>query len=179
MVLKVRLPKIDANVEEAAVGQWLKQEGEWVEEGEPLVELVTDKASFELEAAASGFLRKRTVGERSVVPVRYVIALLSDSPDEPLPEVEGENRQIMDAHRRAMLAGGPAQPLSEGEPLGEAGSAAPADGVRATPAARRLARAEGINLAELVARAGGVIRESDVREFMRRKGASGPADEVQ
>ena len=61
------------------IGRWLKREGERVEAGEPLVEIITDKAKFDYESPASGILRKIVATEKSTVPVGYVIALFADA----------------------------------------------------------------------------------------------------
>lgn len=166
MVHKIRMPKIDANVEEATVGAWLKETDEWVDAGEKLVEVITDKANFELESDESGYLREKVAAEKSVVPVGYVVALMSKSPDEPLPDVHEENQQIMDRHREQMLFGGPAaEPEVESD-----GDTEPAgrSSVRATPAARRLARQQGVSLDELPGSGEGVIREEDVEAYIDR-----------
>jgi pyruvate/2-oxoglutarate dehydrogenase complex dihydrolipoamide acyltransferase (E2) component len=168
MVSKVLMPRVDANVQEATIGRWHVQPGDRVRTGEPLVEVITDKASFELEADRDGILRAQAASEKSVVPVGYVIALVSDEPDEALPDVEAENRALLAAYRRALVAGD--------EPPGVARQAparpAPGD-VQATPAARRLAARAGVSLEELAARAGGVVQRRHVEEeiLRRKKGA--------
>ena len=58
MVYKIILPKLSTNMEKGIIGKWLKKEGDKVEKGELLFELVTDKAVFEVEAEEQGFLRK-------------------------------------------------------------------------------------------------------------------------
>ena len=53
----------------AIVVRWLKREGERVKAGEPLVELETEKVSYELEAPFSGILTRRLARETAEVPV--------------------------------------------------------------------------------------------------------------
>ncbi len=53
----------------ANVVRWLKREGDSVKKGEPLVELSTDKISYELDSPADGVLRKIIAGESVDVPV--------------------------------------------------------------------------------------------------------------
>jgi len=65
MVNKVIMPKLGETMEEGEIIRWLKKEGERVEEGEPLLEVATDKANMEVEAPASGFLRKILKDPRS------------------------------------------------------------------------------------------------------------------
>ena len=96
MIRKVKIPKVDANMEEATIGRWLKAEGDVVKSKEPLVELITDKAAFELESPASGVLRKILAREKSVLPAQYVIALIGDG---ALPDVSEYNRRLVEAGR--------------------------------------------------------------------------------
>lgn len=171
MVHKIRMPKIDANVEEATVGGWLVEEGEPVEEGEKLVEIITDKANFELETEQGGYLREKLAPEKSIVPVGYVLALVSDEQEEPLPDVGEENRQVMERHREQMLFGAvPEEPEAEEEtPAAEEETESRT--VRATPAARRLARRKGVSIEQIDVGDAAVIREDDVQEYLRSRTA--------
>ena len=177
MVFKVRMPKIDANVLEGTIGRWLKQEGEPLRAREPLVEIITDKATFDLESEHDGLLRSRVAPEKSTVPVGYVLALLSEGEGEPLPDVAAENEHTMQRYRASLLFGA-AEP--EGA-AGNSGNAADAGHPRpeATPAARRLARRERVRLEDVARTAQGVIREDDVRDFLRRRhDAQGDAEDA-
>jgi pyruvate dehydrogenase E2 component (dihydrolipoamide acetyltransferase) len=90
MATEVFISKMTDFMEEGTIVSWLVAEGDRVEEGQPIVELETDKATSELEAPASGYL----VGIRpgvvpgTVLPVGETIAYIVDSLDEavePLP----------------------------------------------------------------------------------------------
>ena len=63
----------------AIVVRWLKQEGDRVQCGEPLVELETEKVSFELESPAAGTLSKRLAPETAEVPVGGALCEIVDS----------------------------------------------------------------------------------------------------
>lgn len=63
----------------AIVVRWLKQEGDKVKVGEPLVELETEKVSFELESPAAGTVLKFLAPEGAVVPVGGVLCEIADS----------------------------------------------------------------------------------------------------
>ena len=54
------IPKVDVSADEVLVTQWLKAEGDRITVGEPVVDLETSKASFEVEAEKDGILLKRT-----------------------------------------------------------------------------------------------------------------------
>ena len=63
----------------ATVVRWLKREGDKVKRGEPLVELETEKVSFELESPAAGTLVKLLAQETTEVPVGGALCEIGDS----------------------------------------------------------------------------------------------------
>ncbi|HIE43436.1 MAG TPA: dihydrolipoyl dehydrogenase, partial [Candidatus Omnitrophica bacterium] len=87
MIKEIIMPKLGQTVEEATVEKWHKKEGDKVEKGEVLLEVVTDKATLEVESFHKGFLRKILVKEGETVPVLQVIGYVADSMEEKLPEV--------------------------------------------------------------------------------------------
>ena len=86
----VEMPKMGDSMEEGKILRWIKKEGESVKKGEMLAEVETDKVNIEIEAFASGILRKIIVPEGTAAPVGSKIALIGAS-DEPLPGNLGEN----------------------------------------------------------------------------------------
>jgi len=152
MARRVRFPKVGANVAEGAVGVWHKDEGQPVSEGEPLVELVTSKATFDVESPAEGVLRKILAPSKSILPVGYVLCVIGTA-DEALPDVAEENERLLAEFRASARS-------AAGDVPGTKRT------LRATPGARRLARQLGIDLAAAVPLGeGGVIREADVRRL--------------
>mgnify|MGYP003375923895 CR=1 FL=1 len=63
MLTEVIMPKLGLTMEEGAVQHWHKAEGAPVEQGEPLVDIETDKTVIEVESPASGFLRAILIGD--------------------------------------------------------------------------------------------------------------------
>ncbi len=86
----VEMPKMGDTMVEGKILHWLKHEGDPVKKGESLAEVETDKVNIEIEAFASGVLRKILVPEGNSAPVGSGIALIG-APDEPLPEGPGGN----------------------------------------------------------------------------------------
>jgi len=165
---KVRFPKFDANVIEGQVGGWLMEVGDRVEEDDSLVELITDKATFDLPAECVGTLRQIIAAEKSVVPVNYVIALVGE-PDEELIDVSAENEEIVRKHREEAVA------LKAAQAATKASEAAPAVAkkkVRAKPAARRVAREAGIDLADVSPADGKIVTEADVCTYLEANAGS-------
>ncbi len=131
------MPRLSDSMEEAVVLRWLKQPGEAVAKGEPLVEVETDKATVVYEAELDGVLSEISVGESETAQLGEVIARLS---------VDGAGTQA------APPTPAPAEP-----PVASRRS-------RATPVARRLAGELGVDLDGLEGTGpGGRITEADVR----------------
>jgi pyruvate/2-oxoglutarate dehydrogenase complex dihydrolipoamide acyltransferase (E2) component len=58
MPLNIEVPSIGEAADKVVVVQWLKHEGEIVQQGDPIVELGTDKVNIEVNAFVSGILQK-------------------------------------------------------------------------------------------------------------------------
>ena len=76
--VEVLLPLMGEGVNEASVTSWLVKEGEFIEEGAPLVQVSTDKVDTEIPAPASGYLVKQVASENETIEVNDLIAFLSD-----------------------------------------------------------------------------------------------------
>ncbi|HET8910359.1 MAG TPA: dihydrolipoamide acetyltransferase family protein [Ktedonobacteraceae bacterium] len=80
----VEMPKMGDTMEEGKILRWLKKEGETVKKGESLAEVETDKVNIEIEAFASGILRKILIPEGSSATIGESIAFIGTA-DEPVP----------------------------------------------------------------------------------------------
>lgn len=76
MAKEVVMPALGMAQATGILLQWLKQAGETVTKGEPLMEVETDKATVEVESPASGVLQDVTAGPGDEVPVGQIIALI-------------------------------------------------------------------------------------------------------
>ena len=92
MATEVILPKLGQTMEEGAIVEWFKKEGDPVKRGEVLFTVESDKAVLEVEATARGFLRKILVPEGKTVPVLTPVALITRKADEDIPEYEAGRR---------------------------------------------------------------------------------------
>jgi pyruvate dehydrogenase E2 component (dihydrolipoyllysine-residue acetyltransferase) len=79
---EVRMPALGQTTDELRIISWLKKEGDPVEQGEPLFEVETDKATLEVEAFSSGILRKILRQEDEVVEVGTLVAYIGKAEDE-------------------------------------------------------------------------------------------------
>jgi len=87
MARPVRMPPLGATSDELQIVQWLKEVGSVVEQGEPLLEVETDKATLEVEAAVAGTLLAVLHGAGETVPVGEVIAYVG-APGDDVPVAE-------------------------------------------------------------------------------------------
>jgi pyruvate dehydrogenase E2 component (dihydrolipoamide acetyltransferase) len=168
MLKRVFLPQLGQTMEEGTVEKWHKAEGEQVRKGEVLYELTTDKATLEVEAFASGVLKKILVEEGRTVPVNELIAVLGDEGDE-LPDDLSELRggaapaAAAEAQDAAIAAARPAEAQAAPE-------AAPGQGrAFASPRARKVAEELKVPLEALRGSGpGGRVVERDVTDYAAR-----------
>ena len=154
LVTKILMPRLSLTMKEGTVISWFKKEGDMVEKGEPLVEVLSEKATYEVEAPASGVLRKILAPEGTDVPVAGTLGIIA-APDEELPEIE-----VAAAVPRMEAEEAVAVP--ERKPLERI-----KERVIASPAAKRLARQHGIDLAQVRGTGPeGRIVEEDVRSLI-------------
>lgn len=88
MATKVILPIMGEGVTDATITKWLKQEGDQVNEYDPLVEVNTDKVDTEVPSPVSGTILKIVPEEGSLIEVETVLAWIGD-PGEEIPEGNG------------------------------------------------------------------------------------------
>src|SRR5712691_11417998 len=79
------MPMLGLTMEEGAVAEWLKREGDEVRKDEPLFTVEMDKGIVEVPAPAGGVLRRVLVPPGQTVPVKTVIAQIGTA-DEALTE---------------------------------------------------------------------------------------------
>ena len=76
--MEFRLPRLSADMEYATVAQWLKQEGDKVENEEPILEIDADKVTHELTAPISGTLAEILALEGDELKVGAVLAVIDE-----------------------------------------------------------------------------------------------------
>ena len=163
MPIEIKMPALSPTMEEGTLAKWLVKEGDKVASGDLLAEIETDKATMEFEAVDEGTIVSLAVAEGADgVKVGTVIALLAAegedagaAPSKPAKAEEPEKAQAPESR--------PAAPQPRPEPevakaadassaASEKASAAPAqkgDRVKASPLAKRLAEASGIDLSKV------------------------------
>jgi len=136
------MPKLSLTMKKGTVIEWFKREGDTVEKGEPLVEVLTEKVTYDIEAPSSGVLRKILVEEGVDVPVAGVLAVIT-ALDEELPEVEVTAEPSLERVEERIMA---------------------------SPAAKRLAKEYDVDLAQVRGTGPeGRIVEEDIRRYVEEK----------
>ena len=156
MAVEVIMPKAGSEMEEGEIVQWFKNEGDHVEEGEVLLEIVTDKVNMEVEAEATGTLLKILAQAGDVVPVVKTIAWIGE-PGEKIPGAS-ESGEVAPAET-VIEKKVDYTPVKEVEKVDYSG-------LRATPAARAYARKKGIDLSKVKGSGPkGRIHKDDVLDY--------------
>ncbi len=79
MAVEVRMPQLGLTMEEGTIDQWLKQEGDVVKVGDPIVQIQTDKLTSELESETDGVLLKIVAPEGEDIPVKGLLAYIGEA----------------------------------------------------------------------------------------------------
>ncbi|MDW8058728.1 MAG: alpha/beta fold hydrolase [Thermomicrobium sp.] len=165
MATVIVIPKLGLTMTEGRVGRWLKRPGETVQAGEPVLEVETEKLTVEVEAPASGILAHVLAEEGTTLPVAAPVAVIA----EPGEELD------LSAILPASSSPATSRPAtgSTGAPVTLSREAVPASEIRATPAARKLARDHGIDLARVPGTGpAGRITAEDVERYLASRTAA-------
>jgi pyruvate dehydrogenase E2 component (dihydrolipoamide acetyltransferase) len=145
MAIEMKMPALSPTMEEGTLARWLVAPGAFIKAGDLVAEIETEKATMEFEASDAGVLDRILVPEGREVAVGTVIAILRGG--EESAEVTTE-AAVTEAVPEAPAAVAPSKDDAQ---------------VIATPLARRIARARGINLEGIVGTgAHGKIVKDDV-----------------
>jgi pyruvate dehydrogenase E2 component (dihydrolipoamide acetyltransferase) len=162
-----KLPDLGEGVTEAEIDRWLVAEGDPVSEDEPLVEVITDKATVEIPSPFSGAVSRIHVPEGTTVPVGTVLVTIAGD--------DGVVEASRDTGAHSSGEGAPAA-ASSAPSERSAPERAARDDVRAMPPVRRLARSLGVNLGRVTGSGpGGQILREDVEAAARPAGGEIPA----
>lgn len=143
MAEQIKMPKLGASMESGTIVMWLKEEGETVEQGEPLVEILTDKIEIEVESTASGVLLKKMFAEDTEVPVHEVIAYIGEA-GEAIPDTAVETVQTPVAEETDPDS------VQESMPVTDVSvPEAKEHKIRITPVARKMAKEHGLDITSI------------------------------
>ncbi len=163
-VISVEVPAVGESISEVQIGQWLKADGDWVESGEDLVEIETEKASVQIPAPASGFLVDIRKANEEFAKVGDVIASI-----RPAEKPAGKGTPSTSGASPSSPATGSDRNAEQSTPQ-DAGNAA-----FVMPAAERLLEEHGLSASQVPATGpGGRLLKEDVLAFVRDRSVSPP-----
>ncbi|WP_338302567.1 2-oxo acid dehydrogenase subunit E2 [Erythrobacter sp. Dej080120_24] len=162
MAIEIKMPALSPTMEEGTLAKWLVKVGDTISSGDIMAEIETDKATMEFEAVDEGTLAAILIEDGAEnVAVGKVIAILAE---------EGED---VDAVGKG---GADAAPTAAPAPAPAPAASAPAtrdEGPAATPTARRLAEANGVDLGSIEGTGpNGKITKGDVESVIEAGGGS-------
>ena len=161
MAVELRMLQMDQTMTKGKIGKWLVKEGDTVTEGQPLLEIETDKVVHEQESPTEGVIAQILVEEGTNVPVNALLAVIG-APGEEVARVEADTAAAQQEPEEKEPVQ-PAQPKATLSPT----TVAP----KASPAARQLAEKLAIDLTEVTASGpGGRILEGDVQRYIDLRG---------
>ncbi len=162
-----KLPDLGEGVTEAEIDRWLVKEGQEINEDDPLVEVITDKATAEIPSPFEGVVTRIHVGEGEVVSVGTTLVTIGEEAETGgdgaatgatgVPSVEATRSARVVTPSVAVSSTGPAPPAPPTAPASDGGA------VKAMPPVRKLAQSLGIDLTTVRGTGpGGRITREDV-----------------
>lgn len=163
MATEVIMPKLGETMEEGTVTLWLKKEGESIKKGEGLLEIMTEKATYEIEAPEDGVLLKVLVGENEVRPIGHFLAVVGKK-DEDISDLLAQAERIEEKKGKKEVLKKEEVPTVKRE--------APRPGrIRISPAAKRLAEEHGVDLSQIKGSGpeGRIVRDDVLKAAKEKK----------
>ena len=169
MAIEVTVPEMGESVLEATVSHWLKKEGDYVNVGDVLVELETDKVNVEVGAKGAGVLQQIKVQEGGDVKVGDVLGTIDEKAQqantatETKPAPEAKPEKMAESHQPAQEERQEAAP-----PRDNGRGTRQKEAPLATPVASRFARDKDVDLGSIRGTGSeGRVTKSDVEQYLQ------------
>jgi 2-oxoglutarate dehydrogenase E2 component (dihydrolipoamide succinyltransferase) len=175
MIIEVKVPSVGESVTSGVVSAWHKKSGEFVNEGEPLFALETDKVSTDIVAEKSGVLETK-VPEGQEVKIGEVIAIIDDSKQGAKQEKEEQPQKAQPEEKKKKTE---SQKKPEAVPASVDGGR-PESTIQATtlsPGVRRIVEEEKLEPKEITGTGqGGRLTKADVLKAVENRGKAEPSE---
>jgi 2-oxoglutarate dehydrogenase E2 component (dihydrolipoamide succinyltransferase) len=176
MAIKIEVPELGESVLEATVSRWHKKEGDFVNVGEVLVELETDKVNLEVGAKSAGVLQKIEAAEGEDVKVGDVLGTIDEKAEDQKDE-RGKKDQAPEAVQKpesvpVETQRVESQPEKEEKPSRNDGQQQAERGAvtQVSPVAARLARDRNVDVSKIEGTGNeGRITKADVESYLQRQ----------
>src|SRR4051794_30950603 len=178
MMIEVKVPSVGESVTSGVVSAWHKKSGEFVNEGEPLFALETDKVSTDIVAQKSGVLETR-VREGQEVKIGEVVAVIDDSkqraPEEKAEEHPDQRKEPKRTKKETEAKEKPQPGRASAD--GRSESTTPAGGL--SPAVRRIVEEENLDPQKISATGqGGRLTKGDALKAAEARGKADQKSET-
>jgi len=175
MIIEVKVPSVGESVTSGVVSAWHKKSGEFVNEGEPLFALETDKVSTDVVAEKSGVLETK-VPEGQEVKIGEIVAVIDDSKQTSKPDKEEKPKKKEPEEKRK-------EPESQKKPEAVAASVdrgrpeSPPPATDLSPAVRRIVDEEKLEPEKITGTGqGGRLTKADVLKAVENRGKAEPPE---
>ncbi|MGD6956041.1 2-oxoglutarate dehydrogenase complex dihydrolipoyllysine-residue succinyltransferase [Rossellomorea aquimaris] len=154
---EIKVPELAESITEGTIAQWLKQPGDYVEKGEYIVELETDKVNVEVISEEAGTILELKADEGDTVEVGQVIAIVGAGGEAPATSETKEEAPApkQEEKKEEATEVAPAKEDKKNRPI-------------ASPAARKLAREKGIDLSDVPTDPLGRVRKQDIEAYSNK-----------
>ncbi|MGE6752504.1 2-oxoglutarate dehydrogenase complex dihydrolipoyllysine-residue succinyltransferase [Rossellomorea sp. NPDC071047] len=154
---EIKVPELAESITEGTIAQWLKQPGDYVEKGEYIVELETDKVNVEVISEEAGTIQELKADEGDTVEVGQVIAIVGAGGEAPATSETKEETPApkQEDKKEKATEEAPAKEDKKNRPI-------------ASPAARKLAREKGIDLSDVPTDPLGRVRKQDIEAYSNK-----------
>ncbi|WP_088811253.1 dihydrolipoyllysine-residue succinyltransferase [Staphylococcus argenteus] len=157
---EVKVPELAESITEGTIAEWLKNVGDSVEKGEAILELETDKVNVEVVSEEAGVLSEQLASEGDTVEVGQAIAVIGEGSGNASNESEKDKDK--NPQQKDETENNKEEKVTGDDSTESKTSDDNQQRVNATPSARRYARENGVNLAEVSPKANDVLRKEDI-----------------
>jgi 2-oxoglutarate dehydrogenase E2 component (dihydrolipoamide succinyltransferase) len=174
MIIEVKVPSVGESVTSGVVSAWHKKSGEFVNEGEPLFALETDKVSTDVVAEKSGVLETK-VPQGQEVKIGEVVAIIDDSKQGA--EKKEQKAKDKQPEKKQAEPKKTVPPVAAGADRGRPESTTPATAL--SPAVLRIVEEENLEPEKITGTGqGGRLTKADVLKAVENRGKAGPSEVV-
>ena len=179
MKVDITVPELAESITEAVIGEWLKKPGDWIEEGEQLVDIETDKVLLEVPAPQSGELTSISKQTGEQVQSNEVIAKIDTGKKGRKTAAASKEEPKGKSDTRETPA--PADRKGKATPDSNTPAEEPVPSLsQASPAVRKLAEDHGVDIQSIQGTGkGGRITKQDVQTHIEDRKPADPAPEMQ
>jgi 2-oxoglutarate dehydrogenase E2 component (dihydrolipoamide succinyltransferase) len=170
MALEITVPELGESVLEATVSRWLKKEGDFVNVGEVLVELETDKVNLEVGAKGAGVLQKIEATEGADVKVGDVLGRIDEKAGEQKPAEQKAEEPKTEPEAVEPTQAEPQPEKEQTAPRNDGQQIERETVPQVSPVAARLARDKNVDISKITGTGSeGRVTKADVEMYLQKQ----------